>query len=46
MTTWPVDAPRERVIRTLASLGYGVVRTGNHISLAHSTPEGAYDDAR
>jgi hypothetical protein len=29
------------VIRALASLGYEVVRTGNHISLARDTPGGA-----
>ena len=40
MSDWPVDAPLRQVIRTLRSLGYKVVRTGNHISLAADLPDG------
>jgi hypothetical protein len=40
VNSWPADAPRDRVIRTLASLGYEVVRTGNHISLARNARGG------
>jgi len=33
MPRFPVDAPRDRVIRALGSLGFVVVRMGNHIAL-------------
>jgi predicted RNA binding protein YcfA (HicA-like mRNA interferase family) len=33
MPRFPVDAPRDRVIRALGSLGFFVVRMGNHIAL-------------
>ena len=40
MTSRPRDVPRDRVLKTLASLGYEVVRVGNHISLSRTLPDG------
>jgi predicted RNA binding protein YcfA (HicA-like mRNA interferase family) len=37
---FPVDAPADRVLRALAALGFTVVRSGNHISLARTEPDG------
>ncbi len=36
----PDLSPRERVVSTLESLGYHVVRQGSHIALAHYTNTG------
>lgn len=41
MAKFPVDAPSERVIRALKILGFGVVRTGNHVALARTEPDGS-----
>jgi predicted RNA binding protein YcfA (HicA-like mRNA interferase family) len=37
---FPIDAPIEKVIRAFESLGYRVVRTGNHISMVRENPDG------
>jgi predicted RNA binding protein YcfA (HicA-like mRNA interferase family) len=37
---FPVDAPFNRVLRALQALGFEVVRTGNHIALARTEPDG------
>ena len=37
---FPRDAPLERVLRTLASLGFAVVREGNHLALARRNADG------
>ena len=34
---FPVDAPRAKVIATLQSLGFRLVRQGNHIAIKSST---------
>jgi hypothetical protein len=32
MPKFPVDAPREKVLKALQSLGFALIREGNHIS--------------
>lgn len=41
MAKFPVDAPYDRVLRALQALGFEVVRTGNHISLARTEADGS-----
>jgi hypothetical protein len=33
MPKFPVDAPIEKVIKTLEALGFRLARTGNHVSI-------------
>ena len=40
MPKFPVDAPRDRVIRALELLGFVLVREGNHLAMARSNPDG------
>ena len=40
MPKFPVDAPRERVLKALQRLGSELVREGNHIALARSNRDG------
>jgi len=40
MATFPVDAPKAKVIRALESLGFDLIREGNHIVLARQNPDG------
>lgn len=41
MSRFPVDAPKNRVIRTLEKLGFRVIRERNHISMAQENPGGS-----
>ena len=40
MPKFPADAPADRVFRALAALGFEVVRSGNHVSLARTEADG------
>ncbi len=40
MPKFPQDAPADRLLKALAALGFTVVRSGNHISLARTEPDG------
>lgn len=37
---FPHDVPQRKVLKTLETLGFQVVRTGNHIALIRSNPDG------
>ena len=40
MTRFPVDAPRDRVLKALERLGFQLVREGNHIAMIRENPNG------
>jgi predicted RNA binding protein YcfA (HicA-like mRNA interferase family) len=40
MVKFPVDAPTRKVIRALESLGFRLVREGNHIAMVRENPDG------
>jgi predicted RNA binding protein YcfA (HicA-like mRNA interferase family) len=40
MMRFPVDAPRERVIKACERLGFRLVREGNHIAMVRENPDG------
>jgi predicted RNA binding protein YcfA (HicA-like mRNA interferase family) len=41
MPKFPVDAPRRRVLKALAAVGFTVVREKEHISLIRKNPDGS-----
>lgn len=41
MAKFPVDAPKQRVIRTLESLGFRTVREKEHVSMVRENPDGS-----
>ena len=40
MPRFPVDAPLRKVLRALESLGFRLVREGNHIAMVRKNPDG------
>jgi predicted RNA binding protein YcfA (HicA-like mRNA interferase family) len=40
MSKFPVDAPKNKVLRTFERLGFRLVREGNHISMERQNPDG------
>jgi predicted RNA binding protein YcfA (HicA-like mRNA interferase family) len=40
MTKFPVDAPLSEVIKAFESLGFHLVREGNHIAMMRENPDG------
>ena len=41
MSHFPVDAPLPKVIKALESLGFRIVREGNHIAMLRENPDGS-----
>lgn len=41
MPKFPVDVPKPRLLKALESLGFRIVREGNHIALERLNPDGS-----
>ena len=41
MPKFPIDAPRDRVIKALERLGFRLLREGNHISMERQNEDGS-----
>ncbi len=40
MSKFPIDAPQATVVKALVSLGFRLVREGNHIAMERQNPDG------
>jgi len=40
MAKFPVDAPKQRVVKTLEMLGFRMIREKEHISMERANPDG------
>ncbi|MCP3963006.1 MAG: type II toxin-antitoxin system HicA family toxin [bacterium] len=40
MPKFPVDAPKKRVVKALGSVGFVIVREGNHIAMVRENADG------
>jgi predicted RNA binding protein YcfA (HicA-like mRNA interferase family) len=41
MSKFPIDAPIKKVMRTLESLGFRIIREGNHIAMLKENADGS-----
>jgi len=42
MSRFPVDAPKQKVVRALEALGFSLVREREHISMLRTNPDGSH----